>query len=452
MKPRVLVVDDEPLIRESLARALASEGMAVDRAGTAAQALEIYTKAPHELVILDLKLPDGDGLATLRRLRAISDAGQVVIITAHGTIETAVEAMKMGAYDFVKKPFDLDELLAAAKNALRAQRLERRLAYHDGRARKQHDEQTVRGVSVAMTAVWRELDVIGAQPVPVVLITGESGTGKSLIARALHYRSDRSAGPFVELNAAAIPDTLVESELFGHERGAFSDAREAKAGLVEVADGGTLFLDEVGDLAAAPQAKLLSFLESLSFRRLGSTEVRTVDARIITATNQPLERLVEEKRLRADLYYRLASMTVAVPPLRARREDIPLLASHFVAVSAQRFRKKTRGISEEASRVLAAWPWPGNVRELKATIQRVVLMNDGDVVEVEQLPRELIARAVDPVASVAGAEERALPTLEEMELRYIRSVYHLCGGNKVRAAERLGITRQTLARKLGEAE
>ncbi len=452
MKPRVLVVDDERLLRESLARALEAEGMRVERAATAAEALALHRRAPHDLVILDLKLPDGDGVAVLAQMRALDPGGAALVITAHGTIEAAVEAMKLGAFDFVKKPFELDEILATAKNALRARHLERRLAYHDDRARKLHEAEVVRGVAPAMSALWREVEVVAAQPVPVVLVTGESGTGKSLVARALHYGSDRAGGPFVELNASAIPDTLVESELFGHERGAFSDAREPKAGLVEVAEGGTLFLDEVGDLAAAPQAKLLSFLESLSFRRLGSTELRTVDVRIVAATNQPLERLVEEKRIRADLFYRLSSLTLRVPPLRDRKEDVPVLAEHFVGLFAQRFRRGMRGLSEPAARALAAWPWPGNVRELKATLQRAVLMNEGDRLEVEHLPPELVARALDAVVEPSAAADARVATLEEMELRYIRAVYALCGGNKVRAAERLGITRQTLARRLGEAE
>jgi two-component system response regulator AtoC len=446
MTARAMVVDDERLICESVARALEGDGLRVERAGTGRGALELFARAPHDVVVLDLRLPDLDGLEVLARIRASDPTVAVVVITAHGTIELAVEAMRRGAYDFVKKPFDLDEVTAATQNALRARVLQRRLAYHDDRARRQHDEQVVRGTSPAMSTLWREVEVVAAQPVPLVLVTGETGTGKSLVARALHYGSERSGGPFVELNVAALPDTLVESELFGYERGAHSEAHAAKAGLAEVAAGGTLFLDEIGDLTPSAQAKLLSFLESRAFRRLGSTELRSVDVRIVAATNQLLSRRVEDKKLRADLYYRLAGLSLAVPALRERTEDIAALAHSFVVQDAQRFRRRHRAVSPEALAALTAWPWPGNVRELKATLQRAVLMSDADVLELGHLPSELRAGAA------MGATMGEMPTLEEVELRYIRQVYAQCGGNKVRAAERLGITRQTLSRRLGEGE
>jgi len=294
--------------------------------------------------------------------------------------------------------------------------------------------------------------VLAAQPVPVILVVGETGSGKALVARRLHYGSPRAAGPFVELNAAAIPETLVESELFGHERGAFSDARERKLGLVEVADGGTLFLDEVGDLGAGPQAKLLTFLDSFTFRRLGATATRTVDVRLVAATNRDLPALVKDGKFRADLYYRLASITLRMPPLRERREDLPLLATHFVSFFAQKYAKQFRSVAGDALAVLERWPWPGNVRELRAVLQRAVLMQDGQELRVEHLPGELVRAAIDPVAGALAEAPARLPTLDEVELRYMREVLKLAGGNKVRAAEHLGITRQTLAKRLGESE
>jgi transcriptional regulator with PAS, ATPase and Fis domain len=286
----------------------------------------------------------------------------------------------------------------------------------------------------------------------VVLVVGETGSGKALVARRLHYSSARASGPFVELNAAAIPETLVESELFGHERGAFSDARESKRGLVEVADGGTLFLDEIGDLGAAAQAKLLTFLESFTFRRVGATATRTVDVRLVAATNRDLQALVREGKFRADLYYRLSALTLTVPPLRERVGDLGALAGHFVVAYAHKFGKRFRRVSDEALRALERWRWPGNVRELKAVLQRAVLMSDGEELELGQLPPELVAAGVDPVPAALAAGAGRLATLEEVELRYMRAVLALTGGNKVRAAEHLGITRQTLAKRLGDGE
>jgi DNA-binding NtrC family response regulator len=378
---------------------------------------------------------------------------KVIVITAHGNIQVAVEAMKLGAYDFINKPFELEKVLATAKNALAAGSLERRVAYHEGRERRGLEETAVRGESDAMQKLEREVAIVAAQPVTTVLVSGETGSGKALIAKRLHFGSDRAHGPFVELNAAAIPETLVESELFGHARGAFSDAREAKIGLVEIADGGTLFLDEVGDLGASPQAKLLTFLESFSFRRVGAISMRTVDVRVVAATNRDLAEMVIEGRFRADLFYRLSSMTLRVPPLRERRADIRPLARHFLGVDAQRFQKKFRSITAEAEGLLESWRWPGNVRELKSVIQRAVLMNDGESLAPEHLPAELVTEAIDPVpAALSAGLDARIPTLEEIELRYLRAVYSLVGENKVRAAERLGITRQTLSKRLGESD
>jgi two-component system, NtrC family, response regulator AtoC len=450
VKAEVLIVDDERLIRTSLSRAFESQGHAVESADSLAAALAATARKRFDLVIVDVKLPDGSGIELVRRLGVESPETKSVVITAHGTVDIAVEAMKLGAFDFVKKPFELDELLATAHNALNAGALERRVAYHDERERKAN-EGIVVGGSAAMQRLERELSMLAPQPVPVVLVVGETGSGKALVARRLHFGSPRAKGPFVELNAAAIPETLVESELFGHERGAFSDARERKLGLVEVADGGTLFLDEIGDLGAAPQAKLLTFLESFSFRRVGATATRTVDVRLVAATNRDLAALVKEGRFRADLYYRLSALTLRVPPLRERVDDIAALADSFVAAYAQKYGKHARALSPAALRILERWPWPGNVRELKAVIQRAVLMHEGPLVDVMQLPPELVAGALDPLPAALDDQAR-IPTLDDIELRYMRQVLALTGGNKLRAAEHLGITRQTLAKRLGESE
>jgi two-component system response regulator AtoC len=302
-----------------------------------------------------------------------------------------------------------------------------------------------------MNMLERELSMIAGQPVPVILVAGETGAGKAVLARRLHVAAGRD-GDFVQLNVAAVPESLIESELFGYERGAFSDARERKPGLVDVAEGGTLFLDEIGELSPAVQAKLLGFLDGFSFRRLGATAMQSVDVRVVAATNRDLKALVDAGRFRADLYFRLSSVMLRVPPLRERGADLLPLAEHFVGAAAQRYGKRCRGVSPEAATALDVWPWPGNVRELKGVIDRAVLMNDGARLELEHLPSELLAAAVDPVPAALRAPEAALPTLDEIEVRYMRAVLALVGGNKVRAAERLGITRQTLAKRLGESE
>jgi len=452
VKAHVLVVDDERLIRTSLERALAGLGHETEAADSLAAATGALTRTRFDLVVLDLQAARRSGLDVVRRLAVEAPETKVVVISAHGTVDIAVEAMKLGAFDFVQKPFELDELLGTAGNALRAGALERRVAYHDERDRSRFDADMIPGRAPSMMALERELAMVAPQPVPVVLVVGETGSGKALVARRLHYNSPRAGGPFVELNAAAIPDTLVESELFGHERGAFSDARERKLGLVEVADGGTLFLDEIGELPAPAQAKLLSFLESFSFRRVGATASRTVDVRLVAATNRDLALAAKEGRFRQDLYYRLAAITLRLPPLRARREDIRPLAAHFLAGYAQRYGKQFREVGDEAAALLEAWPWPGNVRELKSIIQRAVLMNDAPTLETRHLPVELVDAALDPVPGALAGNPARIATLDEIDLRYMRAVLRLTGGNKVRAAEHLGITRQTLAKRLGESD
>jgi DNA-binding NtrC family response regulator len=449
---RLLVVDDERLIRGSLKRAFEGVGYQVEAAGSLDEGLAAIAAARFDLAIVDLKLGDGDGMDLVRRLRNDSPETKVIVITAHGSVEAAVSAMKLGAYDFVKKPFELEELITTAQNASNAASLEKRVAYHAAREKGKLDEESVRGTSPAMQKLEREIDVVAKQPVPVVLVVGETGSGKALVARRLHFESTRAAGPFVELNAAAIPETLVESELFGHERGAFSDAKGRKLGLVEIADGGTLFLDEVGDLAAAPQAKLLTFIESFRFRRVGATATQTVDVRLVAATNRDLSVLVKEGRFRADLFYRLSALTLNLPPLRDRKGDVRPLAHHFLVAYAARYQKKFAKVSDEAAAILEGWRWPGNVRELKAVIQRAALMNDGETLLPEHLPSELVVAALDPIPSALADPSAAVPTLEEIELRYMRAILELTAGNKVRAAERLGITRQTLAKRLGESD
>ena len=458
MSTQVLVADDEVLIRQSLRTTLAREGFDVTMAGSGAETWLRFTEDRPDIVLLDLVLGDADGLDLLRRMRQEAPDTKVILISAHGSIESAVAAMKLGGYDFIKKPFELDEIVAAVRNAARTRSLEQRVAYMTAQERKRSEADTFVHAAPRMAELLREIQVIAQSPMPMVLVTGESGTGKQAVARMLHDGSPRAAGPFMELNCSAIPETLIESELFGHERGAFSDARERKLGLVEIADGGTLFLDEIGDLALGAQAKLLTFLEQRTFRRVGATSVRRVDARVVAATNRDLRAMVAAHTMREDLFYRLDAIAVHLPPLRERPEDIPALAAHFLRLAAREFGRRFTEIAPETGGLLAAYRWPGNVRELRAVINRAALMHDDDLLRTSHLPAELVTTALS--APPAGPRapghthdgQAAIPTLEAIELAHIRRVLEICQGNRTLAAQHLGITRQTLAKRLGSAE
>jgi two-component system response regulator AtoC len=450
----VLVVDDEPLIRQSLHAVLVDEGFAVAAAASAAEAWIAFERDRPDIVLLDLVLGDGDGLEILRRMKALAPQTKVILVSAHGSFEHAVKAMQRGGYDFIKKPFELEEVVATVKNAARTSTLEQRVAYLSDQDRRRSGAAPVQS-SPAMQRLVREILVVASNPVPLLLLLGESGTGKQVLTRLFHDSSERASGPLIELNCSAIPETLIESELFGHERGAFSDARERKLGLVEVADGGTLLLDEVGDLGQAAQAKLLTFLEQRTFRRVGATAARSVDVRIVAATNRDLPAMVAARTFREDLWYRLNTIALRVPPLRERRDDILPLAAVFLADASRQYRRRWRRIAEETAGLLRGYPWPGNVRELRAVINRAALLHDDEALAPAHLPAELVAAALSEPAlgqrTAAGAV-KAIPTLEEVELSHIRRVLELCGGNRTLAAQHLGVTRQTLARKLGGGE
>jgi DNA-binding NtrC family response regulator len=458
MSAHVLVADDEVLIRQSLRTTLAREGFEVTVAASGNEAWLRFQEDRPDVVLLDLVLGDADGLEILRRMRQETPDAKVILISAHGSIESAVTAMKQGGYDFIKKPFELEEIVAAVRNAVRTRALEQRVAYMTAQERKRTDAEPFIHASPNMTELLRQVRLIAASPVPTVLVTGESGTGKQAVARMLHDGSPRAAGPFVELNCSAIPETLVESELFGHERGAFSDARERKLGLVEIADGGTLFLDEIADLGLGAQAKLLTFLEQRTFRRVGSTSIRRVDARVVAATNRDLRTMVARQTLRDDLFYRLDAITVHLPPLRDRPEDVPALSNHFLQVAARELGRRFTGVAPEAQGVLSAYRWPGNVRELRAVITRAALMHDDELLRTAHLPAELVASALStPAPAVTPARDGAqgagaIPTLEEIEIAHIRRVLDICQGNRTLAAQHLGITRQTLGKKIGISE
>jgi DNA-binding NtrC family response regulator len=439
VRQSVLIVDDEGLIRRSLTMVLEGAGYDVQSAASGGDALARLAQETPDCVLIDLRLGDMDGLDVLRASRERVPMPKAIVITAHGDVDSAVSALRLGSFDFIRKPFDVEEVLASVKNALHTEQLERQVAYLSGqRADLLYD-------SPAMRAAMDRLERVAAQPMPVVLLQGETGTGKELAARLLHRRSQRAKGPFIELNCSAIPESLVESELFGHERGAFSDAREQKRGLVELADGGTLFLDEIGDLPASAQAKLLRFVESREFRRVGGTRLLTVDCRVVAATHQSLE---NAPGFRRDLFYRLAGMTITLPPLRDRGDDVLLLARAFLEECARQFRKPLEGFSPEAEALLRNHRWPGNVRELKTAVASAAVMADGRVIGVELLG-QVERAALAGLTELPQTADRIM-TVEELELAYVTRVVGLCNGNKALAAQKLGVSRQTLSRWLSD--
>jgi two-component system response regulator HydG len=441
--PVILVADDDPALRDAVARTLSRAGYEVVPAADGTAALEIVRRRPVQVLLADLRMPGLDGLELLRAAKTIAPEVEVILITGHGGIEDAVAAMKEGAYDFLTKPFKRAALQKAVEKALEKQHL-----LQQNRAlRRQLEDVMLQGAIIGTAPAMRRVLDLVAQVAPsnaTVLILGESGTGKELIADALHRGSARREGPCIKVNCAALPETLLESELFGHEKGAFTGAAARKEGRFELAHGGTLFLDEIGDLSPATQAKLLRVLQDGTFERLGGTKTLKVDVRIVTATNKDLEGEVKAGRFREDLFYRLNVISIVVPPLRDRREDIPLLAQHFVQRYAQRNAKAVEGLAREALDLLAAYHWPGNVRELENVIERAVVLARDAWIGPRDLPE-----AISAVAPEARAITIAIGTpLEEVEQRLIEETLQHTGGDKTLAAKLLGITSRTIYRKL----
>ncbi|MGD8396222.1 MAG: sigma-54 dependent transcriptional regulator, partial [Candidatus Eiseniibacteriota bacterium] len=436
----VLVIDDERSIRSSLERVLSSAGYRVETAATVADGRRLLGSYLPDVVIMDLKLPDGNGVELLHEIQSLGSDIETIVITAYGDVESAVGAMKAGAGDFLKKPYSMDELLLALRGACKKVSGGKLLDGYRRRALQDFRAARLIGGCDAMRAVGELIGKVSASDATSVLIEGESGTGKELVARSIHYKSARADYALMEVNCSSFQDNLLENELFGHERGAFTDAREMKKGLVELCDQGTLFLDEVAEMSAPAQAKLLRFLDQKSFKRLGGTQDIAVDIRIVAATNKGLADCVSRGDFREDLYYRLKVVSIHMPPLRERGSDILELAEHFLAVYNRKFEKKFSRISPATRKLLAAYPWPGNVRELQNVIERVVLLENAREVRPEMLPPEITSMA-DTVA------DRMLP-LDQVEANHIRRVLEATGGNKSRTARILGISRQSLLDRL----
>ncbi|MBI4564204.1 MAG: sigma-54-dependent Fis family transcriptional regulator [Planctomycetes bacterium] len=439
----ILVVDDEKLIRWSLHERLKREGYTVTEAQDGRSATAALDAASPDLVLLDLRLPDTDGLEVLKAIQARAPELPVILITAYSTVDSAVEAMKRGAYDYVSKPFNMDELVISVKRALETSSLRREARDRALEQKARYGVHALVGASESIREVADLVRKVAHSGATTVLLRGESGTGKDLVARALHYESPRADRAFMNITCTALPDTLLESELFGHEKGSFTDAKAQKKGLFELADGGTIFLDEIGDMSPSLQAKVLRALEEKAFRRIGGTQDLRVDVRVVAATNRDLEALIQEKRFREDLYYRLNVIAIELPALRRRPEDIPLLARHFVAYFAREFRKEIRGIAPDAIEKLQFHDWPGNVRELRNAIERAVLLSSGAILEAGDF-----ALGRGPATDEAGPRWLKIPpegvNLEDVERDLVIQALERSHGNQTKAGELLRMTRDQI--------
>jgi two-component system, NtrC family, response regulator AtoC len=443
----VLLADDETGIRKTLGRALAEDGHELVATESALEAERLLQERPFDVVVVDHRMPGKTGLELLQKLHATLAEGerpQVILMTAHATVDSAIEAMKLGAYDYLQKPFEVEELLVAVRRALEHQSLKRQHLYLLAEREEEFDHYGIIGRSSAIEAVIRQLELV-ARSKSTVLITGETGTGKELAARAIHARSAQREMPLIKVNCAAIPEPLIESELFGHVKGAFTGATASRRGRFALADGGTLFLDEIGTLGSAVQARLLRVLQEREFEPVGSERTVSVDVRVIAATNRDLRAMVAEGRFLEDLYYRLSVIPIVLPPLRERAEDIPLLVDHFARKHAQRLGQPVEALAPAAHERLLAYHWPGNVRELENTIERAVVLSTGPVIE---------AQAISIAEPPVGAATQGLPSarlhdnVEWAERESVRRALRQAQGVKKDAAELLGISPRVMNYKI----
>jgi two-component system, NtrC family, response regulator AtoC len=435
----ILVVDDEELIRWSLAERLRADGYDVVEAPTGRDGLARVADGV-DLVLLDYKLPDIDGVAVLRQIKEQDPDILVILLTAYATVETAVEAMKIGAYHFANKPFNLDDISLTVAKALETTQLRREVRMLRASQAQPYAFDRIVGESAVMNHLRELLRKVASSPASTVLLTGESGTGKDLAAKVLHYNSGRANRPFVNITCSAIPETLLESELFGHERGAFTDARQQKRGLFEQADGGTVFLDEIGEMVPALQAKLLRFLEEKAFKRVGGSHDIRVDVRVIAATNRNLEEQVRTGQFREDLFYRLNVLPIVLPSLRAHLDDVPALVTFYIDLFNREFRKNVRGTSPEAARELRTYGWPGNIREVRNAVERAMLLAEGPWLEPQDFPAVAARRqAVHDIGLPAEGVD-----LEQLEKSLVVQALERSGHNQTRAAALLGLNRDQI--------
>ena len=439
-KAKILVVDDEHLIRWSLEQSLLKQGYDVQTAASGEEALKQLQEDTPDLMLLDVQLPGMDGIEVLSRAKELDEDLLVIMVTALGVLETAVKAMRMGAFDYINKPFNLDELAIIVRKALENRSLRKEVAQLRSVHGSKYGIDRITAKSRAMLQVIDMVRKVAKSDASTVLIQGESGTGKELVAKAIHYESARRDQPFMAINCAAVPATLLESELLGYEKGAFTDAKAQKKGLFETADGGTVFLDEIGDMEVGMQAKLLRVLEERSFRRVGGTKEIPIDVRIVSATNQDLLKKVENKDFRNDLYYRLQVIPIYIAPLRERREDIMPLVEFFIGYFNREFGKSVKGVSKMAQKFLEEYSWPGNVRELRNIIERAIILEGENILTLEHLPPDVVSRAGETGGSPLNFQIPAEGIdIEDVERELIRQSLEIAEGNQSRAAKLLNL-------------
>jgi two-component system response regulator AtoC len=444
---RVLIVDDEEQMRELLAKVLEKNGYQVTTAGDGGQALALLEKEPMDLVVTDVRMPGLDGMEALRAIKELSPEIVVIIMTAFGSIDQAVQAVKEGAYDYINKPFKIDEILLTIKKALDERRLRHEVSALRHELRTRYHFENLIGKSRAMQEVFSLIEQVATSR-STVMIYGKSGTGKELVARAIHYNSLRASKAFVAVNCAAIPSELLESELFGHEKGSFTGAIATKVGKFELATGGSLFLDEVGSMRLDLQAKILRALQEREIERVGGTRTIKIDVRVIAATNRDLKKAVEEATFREDLYYRLNVVPITLPPLRQRRDDIPLLVEHFIAKYNREFNRKVKGFSAGATAALYQYDWPGNVRELENVIERAVALAQSETISLRELPLDISILGRDMIEDIQKVGLSLREARSHFEKQYILNILEKVQWNQTEAARVLGLHRNTLLWKL----